>query len=92
METLTHGISTLASDRWSFGVVMWEVFSFGARPYAGVTNKDLYAHVTAGHRLKQPPGCPASAIKCTPPPFCALLANTVWRKFIFACRPDKGCA
>ena len=59
VETLTHDISTLASDRWSFGVVMWEVFSFGARPYAGMPNKDIFAHVAAGHRLKQPPRCPA---------------------------------
>ena len=40
-ETLTHDISTLSSDRWSFGVVLWEMYTFGERPYAGQQNKEV---------------------------------------------------
>ena len=42
-ETLTHDVSTLSSDCWSFGVFMWEVFTFGERPYAGMQNKEVHA-------------------------------------------------
>ena len=42
-ETLTHDVSTLSSDRWSFGIVMWEVYTFGERPYAGMQNKEVRA-------------------------------------------------
>ena len=42
-ETLTHDVSTLSSDRWSFGVLMWEMHTFGERPYAGMQNKEVRA-------------------------------------------------
>jgi serine/threonine protein kinase len=34
-EVLEFEKYTLASDVWSFGVVMWEIFSFGSVPYGG---------------------------------------------------------
>ena len=42
-ETLTHDVSTLSSDRWSFGVLVWEMYTFGERPYAGMQNKEVCA-------------------------------------------------
>ena len=33
LETLERRVYTQASDIWSFGVVMWEIFSFGMMPY-----------------------------------------------------------
>ena len=58
LETLTHNISTLSSDRWSFGVLVWEIYTFGERPYAGLQNKEVLGHVRAGRRLRHPAGCP----------------------------------
>ena len=51
------GISTSKSDSFSFGICLWELFSYGAIPYAGWTNKTVIEQVTAGYRLPKP-NCP----------------------------------
>lgn len=57
-ETLDDGVSTISSDKWSFGVLLWEIYSLGLRPYIGVANHEIADHLQLGHRLKQPRGCP----------------------------------
>ena len=57
-ETLDDNLSTIESDRWSFGVVLWEIFSLAAKPYVGVENFEIAGHVRSGHRLGQPLLCP----------------------------------
>ncbi|PAA62748.1 hypothetical protein BOX15_Mlig007730g1 [Macrostomum lignano] len=57
-ESLNSGTYTLKSDCWSFGILLWEIFSFGESPYSGLTNKETRARVEAGYRLPQPPDCP----------------------------------
>ena len=57
-ETLDDNVSTIESDRWSFGVLLWEIYTFGIRPYAGLANHEIADHIRLGHRLKQPPACP----------------------------------
>ena len=47
-----------ASDVWSYGVVMWEVFSFGQRPYWDWSNQKVIEEVKAGFRLPIPMDCP----------------------------------
>jgi len=47
-----------ATDVWSFGVVMVEVFNNGARPYAALTNPAVILHVQAGKRHAAPSKCP----------------------------------
>lgn len=32
---------TSASDAWSYGIVMWEVMSYGERPYWDMSNQDV---------------------------------------------------
>eukprot|EP01137_Pigoraptor_chileana_P023450 Opistho-2@89733 len=46
------------SDVWSFGVVVFEIYSFGEVPFAHIANKDVFAYVTAGNRLDRPAACP----------------------------------
>jgi len=47
------------SDVWSFGVLMWEIFTHGAVPYNEIpNNKEVVTEVLNGKRLKQPPDCP----------------------------------
>lgn len=57
-ETLDDDVSTIMSDRWSYGVLLWEIYSLGLRPYAGVSNAEVASCVRQGHRLEQPKLCP----------------------------------
>ena len=50
--------NTIYSDVWSYGVLMWEVFTFGCRPYYELGNKHVKSAVLGGHRLQCPKGCP----------------------------------
>ncbi|XP_021097582.1 leukocyte tyrosine kinase receptor [Heterocephalus glaber] len=57
-EALLEGIFTSKTDSWSFGVLLWEIFSLGYVPYPGRTNMEVLDFVTAGSRLDAPRGCP----------------------------------
>ncbi|CAI8017965.1 Ephrin type-A receptor 8 (Fragment) [Geodia barretti] len=47
-----------ASDVWSFGVLLYEIWTIGIKPYSTITNNEVYQKVLSGHRLPPPPGCP----------------------------------
>lgn len=57
-EAMNYGRYTSASDVWSFGVLVWEVFSFGRIPYPGQTNTQARESVERGERMMSPKGCP----------------------------------
>ncbi|PAV61181.1 hypothetical protein WR25_01351 [Diploscapter pachys] len=59
-EAITHRKFTASSDVWSFGVVIWEVCSFGERPYWDWTNQKVISEVMLGYRLPAPLDCPPS--------------------------------
>lgn len=42
----------------AYGVLLWEIFSFGKLPYEDQTNAEVMAKVMNGHRLGQPRLCP----------------------------------
>ncbi|ROI46682.1 Tyrosine-protein kinase ZAP-70 [Anabarilius grahami] len=46
------------SDVWSFGITMWEAFSFGGKPYKKMKGPDVMAFLESGSRLDCPAGCP----------------------------------
>ncbi|KAM6160458.1 tyrosine-protein kinase SYK [Erethizon dorsatum] len=46
------------SDVWSFGVLMWEAFSYGQKPYRGMKGSEVTAMLEKGERMGCPPGCP----------------------------------
>ncbi|XP_049751225.1 tyrosine-protein kinase SYK isoform X3 [Elephas maximus indicus] len=46
------------SDVWSFGVLMWEAFSYGQKPYRGMKGSEVSVMLEKGERMGCPPGCP----------------------------------
>ena len=58
IETLQDNVSTLASDQWSFGVVVWEIYSLGIRPYTSLDIRNILSHLESGNRLTRPKLCP----------------------------------
>lgn len=46
------------SDVWSFGVLMWEAFSYGQKPYRGMKGSEVSAMLEKGERMGCPQGCP----------------------------------
>lgn len=49
---------THASDMWSFGVLLWEIYSYGRLPYLGIQVNDVIREVENGLRLPRPDNCP----------------------------------
>ncbi|CAJ1060941.1 tyrosine-protein kinase ZAP-70 [Xyrichtys novacula] len=46
------------SDVWSFGVTMWEAFSYGGKPYKKMKGTDVMRFIDEGNRMESPPACP----------------------------------
>ncbi|XP_060910735.1 ephrin type-B receptor 4a-like isoform X2 [Labrus mixtus] len=57
-EAIAFRKFTSASDVWSYGIVMWEVMSFGERPYWDMSNQDVINAIEQDYRLPPPPDCP----------------------------------
>ncbi|XP_046552230.1 guanylate cyclase D-like [Haliotis rubra] len=57
-ESLVDGIFTSKSDVWSFGVLMYEIATFGSFPYQGYSNSQVLDYVKVGNRLAVPDKCP----------------------------------
>lgn len=52
-EALNFGKYTVMCDVWSFGILMWEIFSGGQQPYPGYTNSQAREKIEEGYRLPQ---------------------------------------
>ncbi|XP_050764741.1 ephrin type-A receptor 3 [Gymnogyps californianus] len=59
-EAIAYRKFTSASDAWSYGIVLWEVMSYGERPYWEMSNQDVIKAVDEGYRLPPPMDCPAA--------------------------------
>nr|XP_033784801.1 tyrosine-protein kinase SYK isoform X1 [Geotrypetes seraphini]XP_033784810.1 tyrosine-protein kinase SYK isoform X1 [Geotrypetes seraphini] len=46
------------SDVWSFGVLMWEAFSYGQKPYKGMKGSEVAQMIESGLRMECPANCP----------------------------------
>ncbi|XP_054213443.1 ephrin type-B receptor 6 isoform X3 [Homo sapiens] len=57
-EVIAHGKHTTSSDVWSFGILMWEVMSYGERPYWDMSEQEVLNAIEQEFRLPPPPGCP----------------------------------
>ncbi|KAG8513261.1 Tyrosine-protein kinase Srms, partial [Galemys pyrenaicus] len=57
-EAASYRLYSQKSDVWSFGVLLYEVFTFGQCPYEGMSNHETLRQVERGYRLPRPPACP----------------------------------
>ncbi|KAG3263960.1 fibroblast growth factor receptor 2 [Ictidomys tridecemlineatus] len=52
---VSHAVFFLCS--WSFGVLMWEIFTLGGSPYPGIPVEELFKLLKEGHRMDKPANC-----------------------------------
>ncbi|XP_072515364.1 tyrosine-protein kinase transmembrane receptor ROR2 isoform X1 [Salminus brasiliensis] len=58
-EAIMYGKFSTDSDIWSYGVVLWEIFSYGLQPYCGYSNQDVIEMVRNRQVLSCPDDCPS---------------------------------
>ncbi|XP_015683081.1 tyrosine-protein kinase CSK [Protobothrops mucrosquamatus] len=57
-EALREKKFSTKSDVWSFGILLWEIYSFGRVPYPRIPLKDVVPRVEKGYKMDSPDGCP----------------------------------
>ncbi|XP_064406601.1 hepatocyte growth factor receptor-like isoform X2 [Halichondria panicea] len=62
-EALHYKKYSTASDVWSFGCVMYEIWSLGHKPFEAFSNNQTIKEVDEGYRLAPPPGTPRTVYK-----------------------------
>ena len=77
-EAMNLGTYTTASDVWSYGIVLWELFSMGQQPYGGLSNYEVKQLLERNERMNAPTNCPQNIF---------LLMKTTWNANVKE-RPD----
>ncbi|XP_029791805.1 high affinity nerve growth factor receptor isoform X1 [Suricata suricatta] len=57
-ESILYRKFTTESDVWSFGVVLWEIFTYGKQPWYQLSNPEAIECITQGRELERPRACP----------------------------------
>ncbi|XP_073974449.1 tyrosine-protein kinase Abl isoform X2 [Rhodnius prolixus] len=57
-EGLAYNKFSTKSDVWAFGILLWEIATYGMSPYPGVDLTEVYHMLEKGYRMECPPGCP----------------------------------
>jgi serine/threonine protein kinase len=57
-ESIEKHIFNTKTDVWSYGVLVWELFTRGITPYLQINNEFIFDHLKQGNRLPKPKYCP----------------------------------
>ena len=57
-ESLNFRKFTKQSDVWSFAVLVWEILSYGTKPFENIQNNAVIHRIEKGERLALPDACP----------------------------------
>ncbi|EDO43236.1 predicted protein, partial [Nematostella vectensis] len=58
IEALFDRVYTTQSDVWTFGILLWEIFTLGGSPYPGIPVEKLFELLKSGYRMQMPQKCP----------------------------------
>ncbi|XP_034999020.2 receptor-type tyrosine-protein kinase FLT3 [Hippoglossus stenolepis] len=54
-ESIFHGMYTMKSDVWAYGILLWEIFSLGVTPYPGMkVDHTFYSMIERGFKMECP--------------------------------------
>lgn len=56
-ESLSFNKISKESDVWSYGVLLWEIYSYGCTPYPSLPLEQILEKLTSGYRMEQPKDC-----------------------------------
>ncbi|XP_073838880.1 breathless [Musca autumnalis] len=57
-ESLQEKFYDSQSDVWSYGVLLWEILTYGEQPYPNIMSaEELYSYLITGQRMEKPPRC-----------------------------------
>ncbi|XP_035938124.1 tyrosine-protein kinase FRK [Halichoerus grypus] len=57
-EAIRGNKFSIKSDVWSFGILLYEIITYGKMPYSGMTGAQVIQMLGQNYRLPQPPNCP----------------------------------
>ncbi|XP_071821876.1 uncharacterized protein [Apostichopus japonicus] len=57
-ESLAFNKFSNKSDIWAFGILLWEIATYGSSPYPGLDLQHVYGKLEKGYRMERPEGCP----------------------------------
>ncbi|EDL04893.1 fyn-related kinase, isoform CRA_b, partial [Mus musculus] len=57
-EAIRTNKFSIKSDVWSFGILLYEIITYGKMPYSGMTGAQVIQMLSQNYRLPQPSNCP----------------------------------